>query len=86
MDHEDYEAEACTDHSLFPTFLPSEVAVPYDSLLSHVRYHSNKVFVGDQLLFYKPSWSQQGLIEDIEKYSRIAKSGLSVQELRTFVT
>jgi hypothetical protein len=57
--------------------------LPYDSLLSHVQHHSNKVFVGDQLLFYKPSWSQQGSVEEIEKYSRIANSGLSVQERRT---
>jgi hypothetical protein len=51
MDHEDYESEVHTNHSPFPTFLPSGVAVPYEDPYHTFDIIPNKVFVGDQPLF-----------------------------------
>jgi hypothetical protein len=82
-DHEDHEVDTDANQWPFPTFLNSDVEVSHDDPYHTFDIMPNKIFVGDQSLFYKPSSSEQDSIPEIEKFATIEKSGLSVKELRT---
>ncbi|KAJ6441775.1 tryptophan synthase [Purpureocillium lavendulum] len=67
----------------FPLFDPIQVQVPYRDGHSIHDIIPRQVFIQDQTFFYKSCWSPCDAIDEVEKYCRIHKSGLSVGQLST---
>ncbi|CEJ89256.1 hypothetical protein VHEMI05110 [[Torrubiella] hemipterigena] len=68
---------------LFPLFSAADVEVPYTDGCNIHNIHPRKVFVNGKPFFYKSCWSPYDAVDEVQKYCRIAASGLSILELRT---
>lgn len=70
-------------HSSFPLFNSADVEVPYVDGDAIHNIIPRRVFIDGNLFFYKACWSSYDAIDEVQKYCRIAASGLSTLQLRT---